>query len=56
MIDSLRDKYPMLDESVISMALEASRWDVNVATAIFEEQKEEYEKVRANRPPPRQLH
>ena len=44
-IDSLKDKYPMLDESVISMALEASRWDVNIATAIFEEQKEEHEKV-----------
>ena len=45
MIDSLKEKYTMLDESIISMALEASNWNVNVATIIFDEQKEEYEKV-----------
>ena len=46
MIDSLKEKYSMLDESVISMALEASNWDVDLATVIFEGQKEEFEKVR----------
>ena len=44
-IDSLKEKYPMLDESIISMALEACSWDTNIATTIFEEQKEEYQKV-----------
>ena len=44
-LDSLHSKYPMLDEVVISIALDATRWDVDTVTILLEEEKEENARV-----------
>ena len=45
LIEQMQEKYSMLDDDIIQMALEAANWDTELATEIFEEQKREKAQV-----------